>query len=288
MPALKITEFTDPACPFAWSAEPRRRRLEWLFGDQLQWELRMVGLSRSPEDYSDGGFTPERLSGALRSLAERHHMPMDTSLRPRMFATVPACRAVVAARLNAPQLERPLLRRLRVRHFSGELLDEQSTLEQAGADVGIAAVDLLDWMTDRSTERALDDDLSVARRPTAEAVALKHKLASSGEGWRYTCPSYEIVSLADDARLSVPGFQPLEAYEVAIANLLPNAARRDDPSGVEEALAWAGEPLATAEVAAICAIELEQAREQLGRVASESHLGFDGLWSLPEASSAGR
>jgi len=27
-------------------------------------------------------------------------------------------------------------------------------------------------------------------------------------------------------------------------------------------------------------IELDDAREQLGRVAREQHLGFDGLWSL--------
>ena len=27
-------------------------------------------------------------------------------------------------------------------------------------------------------------------------------------------------------------------------------------------------------------IELDDAREQLGRVAEEQHLGFDGLWSL--------
>jgi hypothetical protein len=78
-----------------------------------------------------------------------------------------------------------------------------------------------------------------------------------------------------------------QAYEVAIANLLPDAERRGDPSGVEEVLAWAGESLATAEVAAVCAIELEQAREELGRVATETHLGFDGLWSLPDVSGAG-
>ena len=45
-------------------------------------------------------------------------------------------------------------------------------------------------------------------------------------------------------------------------------------------LQWAGEPLATAEVAAVCGIDREQAREQLGRVATERHIGFDGLWSL--------
>jgi predicted DsbA family dithiol-disulfide isomerase len=279
VPALRITEFTDPACPFAWSAEPQRRRLQWLFGDQLEWELRMVGLSSSTSDYTEKGFGPEQLSTSLRRLAERHHMPMDTSLRPRMFATVPACRAVVATRLHAPQLERPLLRQLRVRHFSGDLLDEPDTLGRAAAAAGILATDLFAWIEDPPTERELEKDLSEARSPTVEAVALKHKLAANGDGWRYTCPSYDISRPETGGRLAVPGFQPLDAYEVAIANLLPDAERRADPAGVGEVLAWAGEPLATAEVAAVCAIELEQAREQLGRVATETHMGFDGLWS---------
>ena len=50
---------------------------------------------------------------------------------------------------------------------------------------------------------------------------------------------------------------------------------------MQAVLAWAGEPLASAEVAAVRAIPLEHAREQLGRVAEEAHLGFEGLWSSP-------
>jgi hypothetical protein len=69
---------------------------------------------------------------------------------------------------------------------------------------------------------------------------------------------------------------------VAIGNLLPSAERRGDPESVEEVIAWAGEPLASIEVATVCGIELDDAREQLGRVAEEQHLGFDGLWSLPD------
>jgi predicted DsbA family dithiol-disulfide isomerase len=281
MAELQITEFTDPACPFAWSAEPQRRRLEWLYGDQLEWSVRMVGLSSKVDPNSS--FTPAKLSSSLRSLAERHHMPMDTAVRPRMSATVPACRAVVATRLHDPARERAVLRTLRVRTFAGELLDEPETLRGAAADAGIDPAALERWMSEPETERALAEDLELARHPTPEAIALKHKLAKWSGGWRYTCPSYEIVRTADGARLSAPGFQPLLAYEVAIGNLLPSAARREDPENVEQVLAWAGEPLASIEVATVRGIELDDAREQLGRVAEEQHLGFDGLWSLPDA-----
>jgi hypothetical protein len=191
---------------------------------------------------------------------------------------VPGGRRRAAVR---PERERALLRRLRIRNFAGELLDEPQTLARAASDVGVEADDLAGWLEDPATERTLQEDLQLSRHPSAEAIALSHKLASWSEGWRYTCPSYEIVRLQDGARLSVPGFQPLIAYEVAIANLHPSIERREDPTGVEQVLAWAGEPLATAEVAAVCTIELEQAREELGRMAEETHLGFDGLWSLP-------
>jgi len=101
-----------------------------------------------------------------------------------------------------------------------------------------------------------------------------------GGGHRYTCPSYELVRSPDGASLSAPGFQPTLAYEVAIANLAPELTRREDPESVAEVLEWAGEPLATAEVAAVCGIELGEAHEQLGRVAAEEHIGSDGLWGL--------
>jgi hypothetical protein len=65
-----------------------------------------------------------------------------------------------------------------------------------------------------------------------------------------------------------------------VANLAPAASRSEDPDDVREVLEWAGEPLATIEVATICGTDLDDARERLGRVADEAHLGFDGLWHL--------
>jgi predicted DsbA family dithiol-disulfide isomerase len=280
MADLKITEFTDPGCPFAWSAEPSRRRLDWLYGERLSWELRMVGLTESPDEYEEKGFTRERQAAAFRRLAHEHHMPIDTSPRPRMAATVPACTAVVAVRRHRPDRERAVLRALRILHFSGWLLDEPETIAAAADRAGIDAGELEQWLAEPETTELLRCDLEIARRPTARALALWHKLAETDDGRRYTCPSYEIERKSDGVRLAVPGFQPLAAYEVTIANLFPEAERRDDPDDVREVLAWAGEPLATAEVAAVCAIGLDEARERLGHSAEEEHVGFDGLWHL--------
>jgi predicted DsbA family dithiol-disulfide isomerase len=275
-----ITEYTDPGCPWAYSAEPFRRRLSWLYGDRLEWRVRMVGLAESPDEYVDRGFTAERQSSAFAMIARQHGMPIDTSVRPRMAATVPACRAVVAARLHAPDKMRRLLRRLRVRHFSGELLDDPETLAAAARDAEIDPADLDRWMTGDDVEAALREDMVAARDPIAAAKVLDSKLANWSGGRRYTCPSYEIVRAEDGVRIAVPGFQPFAVYDVVTANLVPGVDRREPPESVEEVLAWTGTPLATKEVAVVCDIDFARARERLGRIAEEQHVGADGFWSL--------
>jgi len=281
-----ITEYTDPGCPWAYSAEPFRRRLSWLYGDALEWRVRMVGLAGSPDEYVEHGFTPERQSRAFASIARDHGMPIDTSVRPRMAATMPACRAVVAARLHAPDRMRALLRRLRVRHFAGELLDEPATIAAAARDAGIDPADLDRWTAGDDVEAALREDMVASRHPIDAARVLDEKLANWSGGRRYTCPSYEIVRVADGVKIAVPGFQPFAVYDVVTANLVPGVDRRDAPESVEEVLAWTGTPLATKEVAVVCDVGFAEARERLGRVAVEQHVGADGFWTLDGASPA--
>ena len=78
----------------------------------------------------------------------------------------------------------------------------------------------------------------------------------------------------------MPGFNPVEAYEVAIANLAPGLERRPKPGSVEEVLTWAGEPLATAEVAAVMQVDATEARVALGAVAVPHAAGADFSWTL--------
>lgn len=274
-----ITEFTDPGCPWAYSAEPFRLKLHWLYGDALHWSYRMVVLAESPQEYVDKGLTPDMLAAGMKTIARDHGMPIDTSVRPRVAATAPACRAVVAARLHAPQAEAPLLRAFRIRCMAGELLDDESTVRGAAADACLDAGDLLRWSAEDAVESALREDMAAAREPIPAARALDDRLANWSGGRRYTCPSYEIVRRSDGVRIAVPGFQPFAAYDVVLANLVPAAARRAAPGSVLEVLEWAGRPLATREVAVVCDIDHATAREELGRVAVERHLGADGFWS---------
>jgi hypothetical protein len=239
----------------------------------------MVGLAETAEDYLEKGFTPEKQATAFAKLSSEHHMPIDTSVRRRMAATVPACRAVVATRIHAPEREQAILRHLRVRHFSGDLLDAPETIAGAAVDAGVDPSALERWSGSAAVAEALAEDLRSAREPTPAALAQDDKLAGWSGGRRYTCPSY-VISAGDGPPIDVPGFQPAAVYDVALANVLPGAERRDRPETVEEVLRWADTPLATQEVAVICGLSFNPAREALGRVAVERHVGWDGFWTL--------
>jgi hypothetical protein len=116
---LALTHFTDPACPFAFSAEPVRMRLRWRYGDQLVWRTRMIVLTLEPGE-------AERLAEGAPNLQRIHGMPIDPVPYARPASSEPACRAVVAARMHAPGTEERLLRRLRVRVMQRGLLDDPS------------------------------------------------------------------------------------------------------------------------------------------------------------------
>ena len=241
----------------------------------------MVVLADSPDEYLRRGFTPERQASAYRMIAHEHGMPIDTSQRPRMAATLPACRAVVAARLHQSDAARRLLRGFRVHNFAGDaLLDEPEMLELAAGRAGLDPAEVRGWMDDPRVEEALEHDRVAARRPMPAARVLDHKLANWSGGRRYTCPTYEITRLADEVTIVVPGFQPFAAYDVVLANLVPGTERRPSAESVEAVLHWAPGPLATREVAQVADLEHDDAREALGRIAVERHVGADGFWTL--------
>jgi 2-hydroxychromene-2-carboxylate isomerase len=270
--SLEITLFTDPACPFAFSAEPVRLRLMWHYGGQLRWRTRMIVLTLEPGE-------AEKLAEGAPTLQRRYGMPIDPAPYARPASSEPACRAIVATRLHAPALEPALLRRLRVRAMLGGLLDDPDLLAAAARDVGLEPATLNTWCAEDEVDRALAADIEAARRPSPAARALDHKLGGPVDQRRYTAPSYEITRSADEVTVAIPGFNPVETYEAAIANLAPELIRRPKPEAVSEILFWAGEPLATAEVAAIAQLDVPQTCAALSQVAQPTAAGADFYWS---------
>ena len=267
----RVVEFTDPACPVAFSAEPVHRRLEWLFGDQLEWQRKMVVLN----DGSRTGSGPprDRVAASRRRLHTQYGMPLDPEAPPPA-PTIEASRLVVAARLHAPEWEIPVLRALRLHAMGGSALDAEAVKQLALAQ-GVPP-DVIDAMGEADVADALATDMEVARVLSPTAKALGHRLG--GGGTRYSTPSYRYEAM--DQRFELVGIHPVEAHEAILANLSPELTRRPDPASAEEVLAWAGEPLATSEVAAVMNVAIEDATERLTSSASFSSAGLDGYWSL--------
>ena len=257
---MRVTLFTDPACPFAFSAEPVRRQLQWHYGDQLEWTIRMIVLTLDPGE-------PAKLAEGAPGLQRKHGMPIDPRPYAREFSTEPACLAVVATRLQAPDRLEPFLRRLRVRAMLGQFLDDPEMIAAAAKEAGV------DPEIGADARAALDEDIAAARDPSPAARRLDHKLGGPPEQRRYTAGSYEL------GEISVPGFNPIEAYDVALA--AQGLSRgRGRPESVTEVLEWAGEPLATAEVSAVMGRSDQHVRAELARSGARAiPAGADCYWA---------
>ena len=283
---VDVTHYTDAACPWAYNFEPVLRTLEARYGDQLTYRTVMIGLSESYEQYVARGYTAEGASLGRRRF-RRRGMPMSTGPRPRPFGTGRACRLVKAAELQGiPQAE-AVLRALRFAWFTTDLvMDEDDALrEVAGSIDGLDAARALADARSQEVEDAYQRDRAETRSPARFAVTLGRTAASDGPD-RYTAPS--IVLRAGGRELVAPGFQPFEAVDVLVMNLVPRAERLPVPA-LEDLLAAYPGGLTTAEVARVLADtttepDMAAAEDDLIRLtvagkARRQALGHDALWT---------
>ena len=279
MERVKVTIFTDPGCPFGFNAQRQEAQLVWHYGHGLDITRRMIVLSERSSSYEERGLSRDMIALNAERLRSTYGMPMRTEPTERMAATIDACRAYVGARRGDPSRADLLLRALRRRAFSeGRPLDDPGTISEAASEVGIGTDALEAWMADEKVEAALREDMAATRAPAPEALALSHRLSKSDGGWRYSTGS--AVFERGERRVVMPGFQPFAVYEVAVANVAPDLERRPSPQSVEEVLSWASYPLATAEVAELRGVGLEEARKELDGAGAElDPAAGDGYWS---------
>ena len=298
--AITAIHFTDPACPWAYSARPAHARLRWRFGDQIEWRLVLIGLSESAEAYEARGYTPNRLLDAQTRFSRRFGMPYSFELKPRMAGTARACRAIVAARELDPALGEAALRALQLLHFTTpRLLDDDNDLRAALAEVpGLDADALVGRIDDPDVVAAYQADRALARSAEGSPTHAQHRFSTSDGPVRYTAPSV-IFEDEDGGRLEVGGFQPFEAYDTALANLDVGLERRAAPGDILEALLEFPDGLMTAELASVMRptdlvdADLEATATQLAELAeagavSREPVGHDAIWRAAEASRGGR
>ena len=275
---MKVTLYTDPGCPFGFNAQRQELQLMWHYGDAANIERRMIVLSERTASYEERGMSPEMIARGRERLLAQYGMPMGLDAVTEAPATIDACRAYVGARMHAPDRSLALLRALRRRaHSDQQRLDRRETIHAAAADAGIASADIDAWLADADVEAALRADMAATRDPLPEALAQAHRLSRSDVGPRYSTSS--AVGLEDGRRVVAAGFQPFAVYEVAMASVAPGLERRAAAETVEEVLAWAPFPLATAEVAELRGIGIDEARDELSKAgATFTPSAADGYW----------
>jgi len=248
--AVDVVHFSDPGCPWAYSASPALAVLRWRYGDQLRWRLVTIGLTEQADQYIRRGYTP---AGSARGYLRFRNrgMPFATQPRHRVSATGLACRAIVAARLQSPECELPTFRALQFAWFTTPLvLDDPDDLAEALQRVdGLDIPAVLAALDSPEVEGAYQADRAEARTAEGSPTEAQGKAAQTDGPVRYTAPS--VIFARDERRLEAGGFQPVEAYDVLLANLDPTLERTPPPEDPLEALVPFSYGLTTYEIAAI-------------------------------------
>jgi hypothetical protein len=268
--------------------------IEWRYGDQLDWHLVLVGLSEDVSRYAEHGFTPLRMAGSGLLFRERYGMPFAPAPKARLSASSRACRAVIAARLQWPGSEWQVFRALQLANFNTPLLfdDDAQMREVLAAVPGVDADQIISLIDDPSVLAAYEQDKAQTRTAAGSPTELQGKAGNSDGAVRYTAPSL-VFETRDGRRLEAGGFQPVEAYDVVIANLDPTLARQAPPEDPGAPLEFFDFGLTTQEVAAL----LTHGNDRPDRVAAETALlalvaegraerhpvGGDALWTLAGA-----
>jgi protein-disulfide isomerase-like protein with CxxC motif len=263
------------------------RVLEWRYGDQLDWRLVLIGLTETASQYEERGYTP--LRGALGQVSfRRYGMPFTPNPKDRVSATARACRAVVAARLLNPGSEWDAFRALQLANFNSRLLlDEDEQLREVLRSVdGVDADKVYAMLDSPEVTEAYLGDREETREAEGSAAELQGKTSTSDGPVRFTAPS--LVLASNGTRLVAGGFQPVEAYDVLIANIDPTLHRELPPETAEPLLERFPAGLTTQEVAQLLTPNngvpdrpaAEAAMVELvasGKAVRES-IGDDALW----------
>ena len=118
------------------------------------------------------------------------------------------------------------------------MLDEDAGIAQAlvGGRAGSTSTRSSPRSTTATSDAAYEADRRAARSAAGGPAEAQGRAANSDGAVRYTAPSL-VFETEDGRRLEAGGFQPLEAYDVCLANLDPTLARRPPATDVAELLA---------------------------------------------------
>jgi hypothetical protein len=181
-----------------------------------------------------------------------------------------------------------VFRALQLANFTSSLvLEDDDGLRAVIATVpGVDADAIVAALESDPVTAAYEADKASSRTAAGSATELQGKAGNTDGQVRYTAPS--VIFESNGTRLEAGGFQPVEAYDVIVANLDPTLDRQAPPETPEPLLDHFPTGLTTQEVAALMthgndAVDRPAAEEALIELvfagkALRLSLGDDALW----------
>ncbi|RII14673.1 hypothetical protein DSC45_20180 [Streptomyces sp. YIM 130001] len=238
-----VTEFTDPACPWAWGSEPVVRLLRHALAPVAHWR-RVYGILFDEDDdpAPDPAAEARWYDGFIRDVTAHTGAPRAAELLRLTRSSWPASVAAKCAEAQGEQVADRVLRRLRETTFiTGEPADSPELIRQALVGVrGLDVEALFDEVATSRAREAVRADRAEARRP----LAAVHESVGDGPhpgrvkevdaGHRYALPT--LLFEGPGGLVCVPGWRPLGDYLDAAATAF-GAVTPFVPLGPDAALA---------------------------------------------------
>jgi hypothetical protein len=159
---------------------------------------------------------------------------------------------------------------------------------------GVDADAIIDALDSDEVTVAYEADKADSRTAAGSATELQGKAGNTDGVVRYTAPS--VIFRSNGTRLEAGGFQPVEAYDVLIANLDPTLERQAPPATPTPLLNSFEAGLTTQEVAALMtagndapdrkAAEAALIELVFEGLATRTQLGDDALWRAAHSASS--
>lgn len=216
--SLRVVWYTDPHNVWCWGCEPAIRRLEHVYPNDVEIEIRQGGLF---EDFGpvreqwarmSGGRWKDSVRAFFEAVAAHHRMPMDagrmTESVDDFTSTWPACLASKAADLQGREAGRRYLRHIREAWcVEGQGIHRRSVQEALAARIGLDVNAFRHDLDSGAAETAFQDDRDACQEAGVTGF-----------------PTFEIRHGDDVARIE--GWQPWESFEELIHRMDPGLVPR--------------------------------------------------------------
>lgn len=246
---IEVSEFTDPACSWAWGTEPKLRLLRWRYDDRFAWRRVLGGLigdmNKRVENFDPVRMGPHQ-SKYWREAFKYTGMSYPVKLEWMLWSTEPAGRAVKAAELQSDEAGARVLRRMRESIFIyGRPADStERILENTKGIDGLAHERFAEDLASDLSEKAFKEDWEETRRPNDYVRNLQGEWPGIGnmkesEGHqRYAFPT--VIFKGPDGEATVPGWCESVEYERAMETAEKGSTHdaRTDPTPDEYFATW--------------------------------------------------